>query len=180
MIATGLESSNMLCGEALLCMYVCVCMCVCVWSIGLCLLLCMVRPPANHEHCAEPCVKHCEEPSRTVTQAWVALLEPESHVSKHQSPSAAAPTQGPAAQGCCAVFQALLAGGLQAAAAGAHEDAGEDDVARGGAGAARAEDWMTRMAALGRVVPDRSLLLLHAQLQQHQQVHGAGSSTHKR
>lgn len=97
-------------------------------------------------------------------------MEPESQVSKHQSSSAATPASGPAADGCCAVFQALLAGGLRAAAVGAHQDAGEDDVAAGGAESARAEDWLTRMAALGRLAPDRTLPMLHTQLQQHQQV----------
>ncbi len=90
------------------------------------------------------------------------------HTHTHPTPPSPLPNVLPeAAQGCCAVFHALLAAGLQAAAAGAHLDG--DDDGPGGPGEARAEDWMSRMAALGRLVPEYALQMLHTQLQAQQQ-----------
>ncbi|KAI8465199.1 MAG: hypothetical protein J3K34DRAFT_461526 [Monoraphidium minutum] len=99
---------------------------------------------------AEPWVAECTD---MLLGAWSAILTPQCCYSR-------APAGPPAgAAGCAArVFAALVEAALADAAAGAHEDATEDEGA--GAGAAAQDEWLSRAAALARAAPAEALALL--------------------
>eukprot|EP00873_Tetraselmis_striata_P034404 jgi/Tetstr1/454668/TSEL_041558.t1 len=103
--------------------------------------------------------------------AWDALVEGASDI---QHEGARQLVTG----ACYVVFEAYLGAALKDLAAGLAEDEEEED-ADGGAGWVRAEEWMTRLAMLGRMAADKALPLLSSlvshRLHQLQQCASAGS-----
>ncbi|KAL0028613.1 hypothetical protein WJX79_005646 [Trebouxia sp. C0005] len=86
--------------------------------------------------------------------AWVELLQ----VTAVRGQGSGGVVSGRAHDAVGAVFQALLEAALRDAAAGAFEDE-EEDEGKGGAGSAR-DEWLTRVAVLGRAAPLLALPLL--------------------
>ncbi|KAL0051778.1 hypothetical protein WJX82_002011 [Trebouxia sp. C0006] len=86
--------------------------------------------------------------------AWVELLQ----VTAARGQGSGGVVSGRAHDAVGAVFQALLEAALRDAAAGAFEDE-EEDEGKGGAGSAR-DEWLTRVAVLGRAAPLLALPLL--------------------
>ncbi|GBF98214.1 hypothetical protein Rsub_10714, partial [Raphidocelis subcapitata] len=85
--------------------------------------------------------------------AWSSLLSPQCGYAM----AAVAPPRG-AAERAARAFAALVEAGLADAAAGAHEDATEEEDQ--GAGAAAQEEWLSRAAVLARAAPAPALGLL--------------------
>ena len=80
------------------------------------------------------------------------------------SPEPAFPGQAETSSACASVFEAYLRAGLEAAAAGAHEeDDGQEE--EGKAGAAALDERMSSVARVARAAPDATLPLLRAAME---------------
>jgi hypothetical protein len=81
-----------------------------------------------------------------------------------RSPEPAFPGQAETSSACASVFEAYLRAGLEAAAAGAHEeDDGHEE--EGKAGAAALDERMSSVARVARAAPDVTLPLLRAAME---------------
>ena len=81
-----------------------------------------------------------------------------------RSPEPAFPGQAETSSACASVFEAYLRAGLEAAAAGAHED-DDGHEEEGKAGAAALDERMSSVARVARAAPDVTLPLLRAAME---------------